>query len=330
MASARDALIRDQLHDRRHRLSAALTGPLSSAGLRNLLEEVDAALARLEAGSYGLCEVCHDPVEDDRLMADPLLRFCLDHLTAAEQRALQQDLDLSARIQAELLPQRRLAHGGWEADYHFEPLGPVSGDCCDIALSPDGSFFFLVGDVVGKGVAASMLMSHLHAIFRSLLGLGLPLGELMQRANRVFCESIGSGRYATLVCGRADAAGRVEVANAGHCPPLVLRASGAESLAATGLPVGLFCSSPYAVSELRLSPGESLLLYTDGVSEARDRSGAEYGATRLTGAAAARGTAAPWDLIAACLADLAAFRAGSPAADDLTLMALRRSGPAVS
>ena len=127
----------------------------------------NAALARMDEGTFGTCETCHDSVEKERLLSDPLIRFCLDHLTHEEQRALESDLELAARIQKGLLPPPEMSAAGWQVRYHYEPLGPVSGDYCDV-LESDSGLLFLFGDVSGKGVAASMLMSHLHATFRSL------------------------------------------------------------------------------------------------------------------------------------------------------------------
>ena len=114
MASVNETLLRPQLLDRRQRLERALAVAPGEAELSSLLASVDAALARLDDGSYGLCRTCHDPVEPERLLADPLLEFCLDHLSAAEQRALEQDLDRAARIQRGLLPDAHLVVPGWQ------------------------------------------------------------------------------------------------------------------------------------------------------------------------------------------------------------------------
>ena len=129
----------------------------------------------------------------------------------------------------------------------------------------------------GKGVAASMLMTHLHAMFRALSGIGMELDRLMEMANRMFCESTIAGQYATLVCGRASSAGEIQIASAGHFPILRSSKNGVTPLEATGLPLGMFSTSRYFVHRARLEPGDSLLLYTDGISEARDSSDEEYG-----------------------------------------------------
>jgi sigma-B regulation protein RsbU (phosphoserine phosphatase) len=316
-----------QLQDRRVRLQAAITETGEDERLLGLLREVDLALERARDGTYGLCEVCHDSIEADRLTTDPLITRCLDHLTSAEVRALEQDLELASRVQRTLLPPRDLARDGWEMAYHYAPIGAVSGDYCDVvgpASDDGGRVFFLLGDISGKGVAASMLMAHLHAAVRTLLGIGLPIDQVLARTNRLFCESTPASRYATLVCGGLTASGQVELCNAGHCPPLLVRAGEVTSLAATGLPVGMFCTADYSVSRLTLASGDALVLYTDGLTESRDRSDAEYGTERLLRVLARRQAAGARDLVNSCVNDLSAFLSGASRADDLTVMAIRR------
>src|SRR5207244_3157564 len=91
--------------------------------LRELLQQVDAALEDMDAGTFGICDVCHDSVEAEALMADPLCRVCLDHLSAKERRGLEHDLELAGRVQAGLLPQRELRVAGWEIYTHYAPAG---------------------------------------------------------------------------------------------------------------------------------------------------------------------------------------------------------------
>jgi len=318
--------LRQRLLDRRQRLQTAIGEFKETTHVMRLLEEVDSALERMDKESYGLCDVCHEPIREERLMADPLTRNCIDCLTPDQQRALEQDLDLASRIQTQLLPNKNLSFGDWEAYYHYEPAGPVSGDYCDL-ISPDterGDLFFLLGDVSGHGVAASILMAHLHALFRSLIAVGLSADQLVQRANRIFCESTISADYATLVCGRAGKSGEVDVCNAGHCPPLLVREDEITSLEATGLPIGIFSSGEYSAERVQLARGDSLLLYSDGLTEAQDRADAEYGAQRLARLIKGRHELPPEALTQVCLEDLRAFLSGAPRTDDLAIMVIRR------
>ncbi len=319
-------VIREQLLVRRQKLETARVGLAQNADLARLLSEVDAALQRMDAGTYGMCEACHDPIESDRLLADPLVRFCLGDLTAAQQTALQEDLDLAAHIQRGLLPTEHFQVVGWEACFHYEAAGPVSGDYCDLIKGEDGSLYFIFGDVSGKGIAASMLMAHLHAMFHTLVSVGMPLKSMVERASRVFCESTLPTHFATLVCGRADSSGGVEICNAGHLPPLLVRKGDVTRIESNGLPVGVFCDETFTATKLSLSAGDTLFLYTDGLSETVGDDGSEYGLTRLSTLVSRSHSDAPKAVIQSCLADLTAFRAGSAKSDDLTMMAIRRNG----
>ena len=316
--------VRDQLLDRRQRLQAVIADAPDAAPLAQLLEEVDATLARIEHGSFGLCDVCHDPIESRRMHADPLARTCLDCLTATEQRALEQDLDLAGHVQRRLLPPAALRVDGWEAGYHYQPAGSASGDFVDLIPLESGELIFLIGDVSGKGLAASLLMTHLHAIVRSLIAVGLPFSELIERANRIFYENVGGQGYATLVCGKANRDGEIELSNAGHCPPLWLSKGAAITLPATSVPIGLFAAAPFPTMRATLGVGETLIVYTDGITETMDAAGREYGQERLVRALCGRHSVPIADLVSGCLADLARFRGDGRRRDDLTLFALRR------
>lgn len=324
MITAPQSYLRTELEGRRERLHVALHSPAADASLSQLLTAVDGALSRIDQGTFGLCETCHDAIEPDRLLADPLLQFCLDHLTQDEQRALESDLSLAARIQRRLLPQPGSAPAGWDVRYHYQPAGMVSGDYCDL-LETDRGLLFMLGDVAGKGVAASMLMSHLHATFRSLSEAALPLDRMVEHANRVFCESTLAGQFATLIVGRAATDGAVEFVSAGHLPLLHIHAGGATPKDSTGVPLGMFCSTRFPLHRFALAPGDSLLLYTDGLTEARNVAGQEYGLARVRTLAAGNGKAEPEELISVCLADMRTFVGGFKQTDDLTLLALRRA-----
>lgn len=326
MAAITDPFLQSQLEERKRRLEGALARNAENASLSQLLDEVDSALDRMERGAYGICEECHESIERDRLLGDPLVRFCLDHLTAPQRRRLEEDLELASRVQQRLLPPRPYTAYGWRAHYHYEPLGVVSGDYCDLIASENGEegLLFLLGDVSGKGVAASLLMTHLHAMFRSLASVGMPLAEMMGRANRLLCESTTAGQFATLVCGRAARSGEVEISSAGHCPVLAIRDGDISRFESTGMPLGMFCDGDYPAHRTKLESGDTLFLFTDGASEARDPSGAEYGVDRLAKFVGCQRTLAPEALAAACLKELHDFSLGGPKADDRTLLVLQR------
>jgi sigma-B regulation protein RsbU (phosphoserine phosphatase) len=330
MSGVSDPYIREQLEKRRTELSVVLASPLAATPAESLVEllgEVDSALHRMDDGTYGICTECHDSVEKDRLLADPLVRLCLDHLTSDEQRALERDLELASRVQRGLLPRTDLRHGDWRVHYQYKPAGMVSGDYCDLIppAAENGELVFLLGDVAGKGVAASLLMTHLHAMFRSLAGVGLTLDKLLEVANSVFCQSTIAGQYATLICGRAGQRGEIEIGSAGHLAALLIAKDGVRQVCSTGVPLGMFSTSRYTVQRVRLERGDSLLLYTDGISEAVNTSGAEYGAARLSNVAGERHGWVPQELAAACMKDVQSYSAGRKQADDQTLMVVHRA-----
>jgi sigma-B regulation protein RsbU (phosphoserine phosphatase) len=259
------------------------------------------------------------------LLADPLTRFCLGDLTPREQRALEEDLELASRIQLGLLPPPTQKVDGWEVCYHYQPAGAVSGDYCDLIKGEDQSLHFVLGDVSGKGVAASMLMAHLNAMFRTLISIDLPLEQIVERASRVFCESTLPTQYATLVCGRANTTGTVEICNAGHLPPLLVQKGGVTSIEATGLPVGVFCSESFSVNRMQMSKGDTLFLYTDGFSESLDGAGNEYGAERISRLLNDNHSLSPDSILSLCRQELHTFAEGRVPRDDLTLMAITRT-----
>jgi sigma-B regulation protein RsbU (phosphoserine phosphatase) len=310
---------RRELLERRRLLETAREAT-GDPQLQDLLREIDAALDRIADGSFGTCETCLGSIEPERLVCNPLLRYCLDDLNESGRRELQRDLELAAHIQTTMLPERAARFGPWQTFFHFEPLGPVSGDYCDL-IAIDGALYFLLGDAAGKGVAASMLMSQLHTLFRALTSLRLRPAELLARANHVLCETNATGRFATVVCGLATNDGMVEIASAGHCPAVLMRNSGVDLVESTGVPLGMFCEASYASRQLLLGRGDGLLLYTDGMIEATDSKDCEYGTNRLLELARRVKAFEPRDAVTACIADVAAFR--SSAADDLTVMAIQ-------
>lgn len=184
-----------------------------------------------------------------------------------------------------------------------------------------------MGDVSGKGVGASLLMSNLHALFRSLTASAVLFDRLVQRVNHVFCGSTLPSSFATLVCAALDGTGGAGPCNTGHCPPLVVKAGRVHRVAPTGAPVGIFCDAEYTTTGVQLGEGDFLVLYTDGLSEAFDPAGEQFGVGRLERALASRGGATASHLARACLEELRWFRKGDPAHDDVTLMVIRRTAP---
>lgn len=313
--------VREQLLAGRARLSEVM-GEDESQRLLHLLEEVDSALHRIDHGSFGVCEVCLGTVEEERLRENPLARVCLDCLTPKQQRALEYDLELAAQIQKGLLPSRELAFSGWDIAYHYQPAGVVSGDYCDV-IRENGHLYFIMADVSGKGVAAAMLASNLRAVFRSLIPLGLSVEEFMVRANRLFRESALPSQYATAVFGRASMQGELELVNVGHPPALLVGENQISRYESTCHPLGIFSDDVVCVTRAQMLPGETLVLYTDGVCEAANERDEEYGVEAVERLVRELRLRSPNALVNAIKQNLTAFRGRAERADDETLLAIQ-------
>jgi sigma-B regulation protein RsbU (phosphoserine phosphatase) len=309
----------------------ALARSLPDPQLAELLERVEEVLRNTQSGADVVCRVCHDRISPERAREHPLVDVCLECMTAEQRDALGHDLRLAGNVQRKLLPSPTTTRDGWEVQYLWEPFGAVSGDHLDLVRPQDDTspLHLLVGDVAGKGLAASLLQSHLHALFRALAPHEDTLCELVARANRLFFEATFPSAYATLVALRLYRDGTATLVNAGHPRPLLADRRGVRPIEDASFPVGVVEDARYGERTLRLRPGETLLIYTDGWTEA-ERDGEEYGVGRAA-AALRRARHRPLDeLLSACRDDHAAFLGGAARADDLTMVAVRRTRAARS
>ncbi|MGB6031913.1 MAG: PP2C family protein-serine/threonine phosphatase, partial [Bacteroidota bacterium] len=176
----------------------------------------------------------------------------------------------------------------------------------------------------GKGVAASILMSNLHAIFRSLAKSTKSVGPLLEQANRLFCEGTTSRYFATIVVGQATSSGGLEISNAGHPAPILVQGNRVQTVPSEGVPIGMFCRGVYTATRLTTAPGDTLVLYTDGLTEARNITEEEYGEPRLLSLLEKTNSLSPADLVKVVVDDLNAFRSGAQVLDDMAILVLRR------
>jgi len=149
--------------------------------------------------------------------------------------------------------------------------------------------------------------------------------RMVAAANRIFSGSTMAGQFATLVVGRASRDGSVELVSAGHLPVLHLSGAETKSQGATGVPLGMFANASFPVIRFSIASGETLLIYTDGMTEARNPGGEEYGMQRVKASANAQRRCGPADLLSHCLSDLGIFTAGTRHTDDLTVLAVQRA-----
>lgn len=247
---------------------------------------------------------------------------------AVERRRMAEELALARRIQVGLLPAALPEVPGWELYGGSVPSREASGDYYLIARREEaGDCVVMVVDVSGKGIAAALLTASVEALAAGFLELGLPPEEVCDRVCRRLHDRTPPEKYATAFLATFEpGTGRVRWANAGHNPGLVVRVGGSvESLGATGPPLGLLPGARRDGAELRLEPGDLLVLYTDGITEAMDPDGEEYGEERLAELGRRLRDRPLPELARELEEDLGRFVRGVPFHDDRTVVLARRA-----
>ena len=246
---------------------------------------------------------------------------------AAKRKVLEKELALARQIQMALLPAELPAVPGFELHASNIPTRAVSGDLYQVQMRREGrECVVLLADVAGKGMSAALLTASLEALAVGPIEVGLPPDGICSRLSRRLYARTSPERYATaFVAVLHTDTGRFCSTNAGHNPALLLRASGEhEELGATGLPLGLLPVDEYTREERALGPGDLVIMYTDGVTEAANPAGEEYGLARLLELSRTHVKDGVPALAAALQADLDTFASGVPFADDRTFVMLRR------
>jgi serine phosphatase RsbU (regulator of sigma subunit) len=239
-----------------------------------------------------------------------------------EKHKLEKELAVAREIQAGLLPRSLPATGWFRAVGSSQPSHLVGGDYYDILNMEDGSRVAVVADVSGKGVSSALLASLLQGAFLLASESPMPLDEMMRRVNHFLNERAAGEKYATIFYARFEPGGRLSWVNAGHCPPVLLRHGELSQLSATGVPVGLVAEAAYEVRQMTLEPGDKLVLYTDGVSEAMNEAGEMFGRPRLNQVLQLNAARPAAELHAVLTSAVTAFVAGAVQSDDITLVVL--------
>jgi len=254
----------------------------------------------------------------------------IEHARLAEveqaERLLGRELEQAAEIQERLLPAAPPVVPGFELAGYNLPCRTVGGDYYDFFPYPDGKLGLVVADVAGKGMPAALLMSSLQARVQVLSEEAADLARWMGRLNRLMATSCPSSRFITLFFAVLDpATGAVDYSNAGHNPPLVVRSGGeVELLDVGGMVLGLMPAAPYQAGSCQVKPGDMLVLYSDGVTEAVSPDGEEFGEERLTRLAVDNRRSPAARIAQEIRAALAAWTGGRPPTDDVTLVVAKR------
>jgi phosphoserine phosphatase RsbU/P len=243
---------------------------------------------------------------------------------AERNRHLQEDLRRAAGIQQGLLPPEPMVYEPFEIAGRNLPSQNVGGDYFDFIECENGHVCIGLGDVAGKGMAAALLMANLHASIRAQVETDRPLPEMVARINRSIHQAVKGQRFITLVLFMLDPKEcKLQYVNAGHNPPLLLRADGSvEQLDTGGFLLGVFPDAAYETARFSMEPGDLLLLYSDGVTEAMDAENNEFGDDRLIAFLKENRALPVEDFVDALIARVGEF-AGKPG-DDVTVTAVRR------
>jgi serine phosphatase RsbU (regulator of sigma subunit) len=245
-----------------------------------------------------------------------------------QERLLARDLQQAADIQQGFLPAKAPSVPGLDLAGHNAPCRTVGGDYFDFFPYANGRVAMVLGDVSGKGMPASLLMMGLQARVQTLIEEPEDVGATMSRLNRMTATNCPSNRFITFfMCVLDGSTGEIVFANAGHNPPLLLRADGkAEWLEAGGCPLGIMAAMKYDEARNQLGPGDVLVIFSDGVTDANDPNEKEFGEERLATAVRAHRTESSGAILDAVNTAIAEWTAGTPLPDDLTLIIARRPG----
>lgn len=276
-------------------------GALASAGTRSALE----TLAAEASGA----------IENARLYREKL-----------EKARMEQEMRIAAEIQQALLPKPRASLGFVEAAAASVPCRSIGGDFFDYLDHPGTSFGFALGDVAGKGPPAALMSALMQGMFAGSAYAPESPSTAVAHINKALCRRGIESRFVTILLGSISADGRLTYCNGGHNPPMVLGPSGVRRLEAGGPVVGLLDFATFGQDAVTLEPGEVVVIFSDGVSEAMNLAGEEFGDARLMAVAGQHLQEAVQTQVDRIIAAVRAFASDAPQSDDITVMVLRYLG----
>jgi hypothetical protein len=270
-------------------------------------------------------------VEFDLHVWGGLLLLVLLVTEVADRVVMKRDLQIAKEIQNWLLPNEPPAIPGVEIAFVTRPANTVAGDYYDVFKRPEHEgqtdrYLLAVADVAGKSIPAAMIMATFQASLRTLSVTRRSLPDLIAGMNQYSCtNSQGGLRFTTAFLGEYDPAARtLTYVNAGHNAPMVCRKSGAlERLEAGGLPIGILADTPYQSASVTLAPGDWIIIFTDGVVEAVNTQGEEFGEPRLLSVVNASASQSPGELLQAIMRHIDLFVGATPQHDDMTLLLIK-------
>jgi sigma-B regulation protein RsbU (phosphoserine phosphatase) len=308
-------------------------GPASKDELQAHLVVLGTAVEKAAEGTLGACSVCGGFVDDELLEMDYTACVCLDHLSPEEKRSLESELELAQSVQRSLLPQQVPDTPALETAAFSRPAQYVGGDYFDFFRFQNGAHGLAIGDVAGHGVSAGLPMAAIQTLLRTLIPTSNAPHDVVQHVNRLFIHNLRYTTFVALFLGAFDPESlTLTYCNAGHTPPLLYRESESDGvrehwLMPTGAAIGLVEDDTlYGLGVIQLQIGDILLFCTDGVTEAINPSGEQFGWQRLAQSVSQGGRSSARDLVRRVRQDLEKFTQGQPQDDDITLVVCRING----
>ncbi len=241
-----------------------------------------------------------------------------------EKKQIEQELSMARQVQVALSPTAFKVPDYFEIAAHNIPSRYVGGDFYDFISLRDDRLAFALGDVSGKGVAAALLAAMAQGALQAQFASNLPLAEVVSSLNKVLVQRSASNRFITLFCATLDPDGHFTYINAGHNPPILARANGeTETLTTKSVLLGAFDFLEYAPRQTRLAPGDVVVMYTDGVTEAANAGNQMFGDERLESLVRESVNLSAEEIKQRILDEVLSFTAGLPQGDDITLIALK-------
>lgn len=290
------------------------------------LSHLDEVIEKVDQGKLGECVICHQEVDDQLLELDYTACVCLAHFAEHEVRQLERELELAVLVQRALLPETLPELTGFELAVFTRPAQIVSGDYYDFLRFKDGRTGLVIADIAGHGVSSGLLMASVQTALRTLAPASASPLDVMRQIDHLYSRNINLTSFFSLFLGKFTEDGQLEFCNAGHNPPILFHPkdiSGkqpVEYLDPTGAAIGLVEGLPFQSKTIGMRPGDILVLYTDGLSEAVNAYGEQFGVEGIIKCLQRATAHSAHGLIHQLHHDLVGFSAGQSQADDITIV----------
>jgi sigma-B regulation protein RsbU (phosphoserine phosphatase) len=304
-------------------------GTVDEQAVHAHLEVIESSLDKVEGGIFGLCEICHEDVDTPLLEMDYTSSICLGHFTPQEVESLELELELAQTVQKSLLPQQIPDSPYLDIAAFSRPAQVIGGDYFDFFQFADGRQGFAVADVAGHGISAALHMASIQALLRTLIPTSNSPAAVVQHIHRLLIHNLRFANFVTLFLAAYDPdSDTLTYCNAGHNPPLLLGSGGngvrsSRWLDPTGPAVGLVEGMIQGEAAVQVSPGDILVMYTDGITEAMDAQGEQFGYERLARVVNRWANGSSSELVQHIRQELQEFTLEEALADDTTILACR-------